>query len=106
MYTIIKKGWLILKYLYLFLIAVCCSSCSRTITPKYVYPQRYEQLSCSELINEQKKLISKLEKLFAANKKEKEDTTSDFDYTVGSLISESLGEYKAISQVVKEKKCE
>lgn len=95
-----------MKYLYLFLIAVCCSSCSKAyITPKYVYPQKYESLSCSELIYEQEKLKAKLKKLYVANIKEGEDSISDLDYTVGSQISESLGEYDAISQIVEEKKC-
>lgn len=95
-----------MKYLYLFLIAFCCSSCTKAyITPKYVYPQKYESLSCSELIDEQAKLKSKLVKLSAANKKENEFSISDLDYTIGSQISESLGEYDAISQITKEKKC-
>ncbi len=98
-----------MRYISLFtalITAFCITSCSdQTITPKYVYPHRYDATSCEDLNIERLKLIAKINKLRIANDKERAHGVSDIYYTVGNQISESQGEYKAILTAMKNKQC-
>lgn len=102
-----------MKYINLFFltsIVVMLTACSgHKITPKYVYPDRYDRYSCEQLNTEKDKLVFKLNKLSEAQKIENSDnsagTSRDYNYTITNQISESHGEYNAILKTLEKKKC-
>ena len=99
-----------MKSLFIFSIAfMSVLGCSRTITPKYVYPERYTTLSCRELFDEQKHLDNKLQKLDSDLTSENEDTTGgvsqDYNRTIEEQISMSQGEQKVVEELIISKSC-
>lgn len=100
-----------ISILFLTSLVAVLTSCSsgHQITPKYVYPDRYDRYSCDQLIAEKDKLIFKLNKLSEAQKIENSDhdagLSRDYNYTITNQISESHGEYNAILNTLEKKKC-
>lgn len=98
-----------LHSLILILPLISIFGCSRPITPKYVYPERYTIYSCEDLLKERSHLQDKLRRLGSALVNENKDSSGgvsdDYNHTIAEQISMSEGELKSINEVIITKNC-